>query len=534
MTHLEAPPFKPYITSKLMPIHKQNSRPFRKAKRRNLSTQHTAGFGLTEVVLSVAAGSLLITGGVVAMRSLSSSMQASGQISGLRGSAMSGLRQLRSETQRSLHLMVPGGTAQEGQSFTDLNHPDYSDALSECQSLSQQAQGVFNPMFGMRMAELDTPVVYGLGMSSNGKNYALLRCGPVLSGDGRYETESVILSPIMENIGVTPCDADNCATSQSLREVVAGLDNNLQASNQSPLRSFPEPALAIETDSMRKLLKLKDPTAAGDPIEFSFLQPPGSRRDLRVDLNFTAYARADKINRIENNVDLSDTGLSGCSAEGDCSFYGIPVTSDKVQLVVDGSGSMSTCIAWGSTYGNKRRIFYNGRRYYRTRKTCLLTRMESLQNELRALLESLSETTTISLQSFSSPGYLNHRSWNGGAMTPLTPANRSSALNFVNSLSAGKPNRWGGTRPWNSLDRAFLNTDSNTLFFMTDGDPNNDRNGGNWGSSDYQPTADTYISMNNQRDSKLSVNTVSVGQPSQWLELTSGGANGIYKIIDDN
>ena len=40
--------------------------------------------------------------------------------------------------------------------------------------------------------------------------------------------------------------------------------------------------------------------------------------------------------------------------------------------------------------------------------------------------------------------------------------------------------------------------------------------------------------MNNSRDPKLGVNTVSVGQTSQWLEFLSGGANGIYKVIDDN
>ena len=516
------------------PIHNQPSRQIAQAMKRLKQGKFSAGFNLTEVALSVAAGSLLITGGVVAMRSLSSSMQASGQISGLRGSAMTGLRQLRSETQRSLHLMVKGGTAQEGQSFTDLDHADYSDALQECQSLSSQRQGVFNPIFGMRMAELDTPVVYGLGMASNGKNYALLRCGPILSGDGRYETENVILSPIMENVGVTPCLEGNCPAPESLKPVVAGLNTSLESSNQSALRVFPEPALAIETDSMRKLLKIKDPTAAGDSVEFSFLQPPGSRRDLRVDLNFTAYARADKINRTEDSIDLADTGLSGCSKEGDCTFFGIPVTSDKVQLIVDGSGSMSTCIAWGSTYGDQRRIFYNGRRYFRTRRTCLLTRMESLQNELRALLGSLANNTTVSLQSFSSPGYLNHRSWNGGAMAPLTDANRADALEFVNSLSNGKPTRWGGTRPWDSLDTAFGNANATSIFLMTDGDPNQDRNGGNWTSADYQPTADAYVAMNNSRDPKLSVNTVSVGQPSQWMELLSGGASGIYKVIDDN
>ena len=518
-----------------MPSQNQTSRHIAQAMKKLQRQDYSAGFGLTEVALAVAAGSLLITGGVIAMRSLSSSMQASGQVSGLRGSAMTGLRQLRSETQRSLHMMVLGGTAKENQSFTDLNHEDYSEALQECQSLSSAEQGVFNPMFGMRMAELDTPVIYGLGMASSGKNYALLRCGPALSGDGRYETEKVILSPIMENVGVTPCLDGQCPAADSLKEVVAGLDNSLESSNQSKLRVFPEPALAIETDEVRKLLKLKDPTAAGDSVEFSFLQPPGSRRDLRVDLNFTAYARADKINRMDDSsVDLADTGLSGCSSEGDCNFFGIPVTSDKVQLVVDGSGSMSTCIAWGSTYGDQRRIYYNGSRYFRTRRTCLLTRMESLQNELRALLESLDEGTTISLRAFSSPGYLNHRSWNGGAMTPLTDDNRSDAISFVNSLSKGKPTSWGGTRPWDSLDGAFGNSDSNTLFFMTDGDPNKDRNGGSWSSADYQPTADAYIAMNNSRDPKLGVNTVSVGQTSQWLEFLSGGANGIYKVIDDN
>ena len=113
--------------------------------------------------------------------------------------------------------MVLGGTAKR-QSFTDLNHEGYSESLQDCQSLSSTEQGVFNPMFGMRMAELDTPVVYGLGMASSGKNYALLRCGPALSGDGRYETEKVILSPIMENVGVTPCLDGQCPAADSLKE----------------------------------------------------------------------------------------------------------------------------------------------------------------------------------------------------------------------------------------------------------------------------------------------------------------------------
>ena len=56
---------------------------------------------------------------------------------------------------------------------------------------------------GMQMAELQTPIIYGLGLGK-AQNYALLRCGPALSGDGRYEKEDVILSKILDGIGVTP------------------------------------------------------------------------------------------------------------------------------------------------------------------------------------------------------------------------------------------------------------------------------------------------------------------------------------------
>ena len=501
---------------------------------RNRQKRFQAGFGLTEVVLSVAAGSLLITGGAVAMRTVSSSMNASSQVTGLRGSATTGLRLLRAETQRSLHLMVNGGQAQQDQSFTDLNNPEYSEALQECQSISSDQQEVFNPLMGMQMAELQTPIIYGLGLGTSGKNYALLRCGPALSGDGRYEKEDVILSKILDGIGVTPCPDNNCPPVTDLREVIASMDNSLNQANQSKIRSFPEPSFAIETDQVRKLLKLIDPTDQSDTIDFSFLQPPGGRRDLRVDLNFTAYARADKINRTDSTstINLEETGLSGCDDETGCTFFGIPVKSDTVQLIVDGSGSMNRCIAWGSTRGVKKRSYFNGFGHSKTRQTCLLTRMESLQNELRGLLNSLSPSTKISLQSFSSPDSLNHRQWRNGEMVELTEENRKSAITFVNSLSNGNPWHWGATRPWEALNKAFSNAEANTIFFMTDGDPTQDRNGGNWSNSDYEPTANAYITMNRNRDSELSVNTVSVGQDSSWLELLSNGASGTYKVIN--
>ena len=52
-----------------------------------------------------------------------------------------------------------------------------------------------------------------------------------------------------------------------------------------------------------------------------------------------------------------------------------------------------TLHAWGGTYGGYTIEPSSGNRYMQTRKICNLTRMESLQNELRALINSLSADT---------------------------------------------------------------------------------------------------------------------------------------------
>ena len=115
-------------------------------------------------------------------------------------------------------------------------------------------------------------------------------------------------------------------------------------------------------------------------------------------------------------------------------------------------------------------------------------------------------------------------------MQELSPDNRQKAIDFVNSLSSGSVTKWGGTRPWSALDRAFENNDATAIFFMTDGDPNYDRNGGYWSSYDFEPTASYYINKKISRPNKLNANTVSVGQKSEWLKLMSDGTDGIKQI----
>jgi hypothetical protein len=318
------------------------------------------------------------------------------------------------------------------------------------------------------------------------------------------------------------------------------VDTSLNTNNRSKPSSFLQPALAIQTDSIRKMLKLVDPTDPTDSVNYSFLQLPGGTSDATVNLDMMAYARADKVARDDAYYDVMNgdststgqpTSLSGCTGSI-CSFYGIPVTSDAIQLIVDGSGSMSSCITWGSATNSTSRVYYDGSSYTSSKRNCLVTRMESLQNELRNLLMSLPSTARISLQAFSSAGYLNHRTWNNGNMAELNDANRASALAFVNSLSSGDVKRWGGTSPWLTLDKAFANSSAKSIYFMTDGDPNNDRNGNSWSSADFQPTATTYLGINNGRSIKLIVNTVSIGQDSPWLKLISDSASGTYKMVD--
>ena len=507
----------------------------------------TNGFTLTEALVAAVTTMVVAGGAAVGMRGLNSAIRESSDLSGLRSNATTGTRLLRSEVQRSLHLMVQGGTHAAQREYTDLNnpdHPEYKTALNTCAAL--EPNSVFNPFFGMKMAELDTPVIYGLGVAKNGMNYALIRCGPPLRADGRYETETAIRSTVLEGIGSIPCNsetkrcdgpADKQGLQLSIAQIAAGLDTTLNANNSSGMRSYLEPAIAIQTDNHRKLLKIIDPTEESDAIQHSYLHNPGAKGGRYVDLDLIAYARADKVSR----TDAFYAVRSGASDEADtisrcvgsnCSFYGIPVDSDSVQLVVDGSGSMSACIAWGNTRASRSRVFFNGRRYFRTRRTCLATRMESLQSELRNLLNSLPATTKLSLQAFSSPGHLNHRNWEQGELLALTPTNRNSALEFVNSLSNGTVTRWGGTHPWDALNRAFNNDAANSIYFLTDGQPNHDPNGGHWNSRDYNKTANRYLNMNNRRSNQLAVNTISIGLHSPWMEMMSNSGSGSYKLVD--
>tara|TARA_B100002051_G_C16742761_1_gene645370 strand:+ start:1788 stop:3287 length:1500 start_codon:yes stop_codon:yes gene_type:complete len=487
---------------------------------------------MTELVVSLGAGTLLIVGTGVALQSTQGLIKQSEGKTTLRQNTTNGLRLMRSEIERSMHLVMNRSEAiKPAMAHTNMSDPIYSRVLNQCQNLSTRP---FKPIFGTKMIELTEPVIYGMTTARSGRGYSLMRCGAPLTIDGRYqETQDLFLSPVLENIGVIQCpkqlrDAKQCPESQPLEDVLNGLNYTFTA-GKTPERTIQQPALRIETDENSKLVKFIDPTSEDDKIISSFVQNVGSGEKSKstVATYFAAFARADK--RINNNGDDGSGGvLSGAFFKN--------ITSKRLRFVVDGSGSMSACVMWGEGYGT-RRTYYDPNRgnYISTSRNCAFTRMEAMQGELTSILTDLSGDTKIGLEAFSTSGRANNKSWQPSAQRLVTisqPGMRESAISFVNTLDDPYPTYWGGTKPWNAIQTAFDDDEVDTLYLLSDGQPNKDRNGGRWTTSDYGKTAEYYADQNRDRSISLKVNTTSLGLSSPWMEQLSNLTAGEYNQID--
>lgn len=495
------------------------------------------GFGMAEAVISLGASAVLVSASAAALSTTGSIVTHTGEKTSLRQNASGGLRLLGSEVQRGLHLLISTKDTPKAElAHTDLNNQQYLSSIQECKAL----KSTFRPAFGIRMAELDKPVLYGLSTSARGNGYALERCGAPLTMDGRYgEVAETYIAPILQDIGVMPCQGnpDTCdspvnpdGTEKSLNEIVKQLDLDFAVidnhGERTPARVTKEPAFAIETDSARKLIKIVSPSLQEEQKP-SYLEIKNGLRNVgRHDLHFAMYARASKIEDTSSNEQGSL--LNGAFFRN--------ISSNRVRFLLDGSGSMSACILWGSGRG-QRRTYWNGNRYISTRKICALTRMESLQNELVMIINGLPEGTKINIESFSSRGYLNHRSWKpalDGLVSLDDTETRQSAISFVNSLNDGTVTRWGGTIPWDGLDAAFKDSETDTLYFLSDGEPNTDPQGRQWTNNEFSSTVNYYISKNNQRSRKITINTTALGLNSNWMEDLANQSTGDYLMIDKN
>ena len=111
-------------------------------------TGQSKGFTLTEAMVAAVTTTVVASGAAMGMRGLNSAIKESGDLSGLRSNALTGTRLLRSEVQRSLHLIVKGGTHSAEREYTNLEnttHPEYKTAVDTC--LALQPNNVFNPFF---------------------------------------------------------------------------------------------------------------------------------------------------------------------------------------------------------------------------------------------------------------------------------------------------------------------------------------------------------------------------------------------------
>ena len=507
--------------------------------------------GMSELVITAGVGTLLIMASGLALQSTGTLIKQSEDKTTLRQNSTNGLRLMRSEVERSMHLVINKTEAfTEEQAHINLSDSRYTSLLDECNQLAGARP--FKPLFGVKMVELNKPVLYGMSLRSGG--YTIERCGAPLDPDGKYnETANVFLSRVLEDIGAIPCrkeselnEGESLATvceedGPTRAEILNSTDFTFTA-GKTPSRTERQPGLRIETDTNYKLVKFIDPTETGegqneDTITESFINKlgVGDKQVTYQPLYFTAFARADK--RVDNFGEGDQGGpLNGAFFQN--------IASSNVRFVLDGSGSMSACVMWGDGYGAWR-TFYdpNKKRYRDTRKICALTRMEALISEMTMILKQLPDNTHIGIAAFSSGSYQNNKEWaesSDGLVRLGDAGKRDSALAFVNSLDAGKVSRWGGTDPWLSIENVFNDKQTDTLYLLTDGEPDQDPDGGDWKNNDHEPTAIKYAEFNNNRsyggkDQPLIVNTTSVDLKSNWLMKLSELTRGTYlEVGKDN
>ncbi|MFL0788899.1 MAG: hypothetical protein AB8E87_01590 [Prochlorococcus sp.] len=204
---------------------------------------------------------------------------------------------------------------------------------------------------------------------------------------------------------------------------------------------------------------------------------------------------------------------------------------------------MSACMEWRRDQDGNIERGDNERKFYTppgdperiniftlTNAICNETRMERLQLDLITLLDELPDNTMISIEAFSSPDYENNRRWfvsRNNLVRIGDGNNRQRAKDFINSLNDGNPGSWGGTIPWQGLQRAFNDAETDTLYFLSDGLPTEDRHGGQeWASQNYTPAATYFSALNANRATPLKVNTTAVGVNAPWMTQLSEATSG--------
>ena len=533
----------------------------------------TKGFSLSETLIALAAGTLVIGGGATALQSMQTLIQNNGDKTAQRQNIANGVRLMRSEIERSLHTLVSGTPPNEELAYTDLGQ--YTEAIDFCRKKSlEENEGSFIPLFGLKMADVTgQPVIYGLSEGSSSRTFSVKRCGTQLGLDGRYDnSKDPFVASVIDGVGMMPCinydtkegkcldKAPEIPEQDDIKpgEITATDILNYLAEdpgknyyfdvnneNKTAARSYLEPAFRFATDENRKLIRVISPMDCDDSdpnqvcVDSTTINVSGSSESGSQEaLTLTAYARADKR--------LVTSDESASTLGGD---WFRDVNSKHVRFLVDGSGSMSACMAWSYKangeleMGDTSRIFhtpkddplYDNSSYESSRAICHETRMERLQSELTELLLQLPGDTKISLEVFSTSGGENNRQWErsaNGLVSLGDGDNRDSALAFVQSLDDPVAYTWGGTDPWAGLQRSFDDFEADSLYFLSDGLPTERLSISDGSDASYYNnyiTASSYFSSQNaNREKPLTVHSTAVKLNSEWMKELSDQTSGNY------
>ncbi len=445
------------------------------------------GFTLPEFMMAILAGSLLITGSGVALRSMSGVISHSAEKANARQNSVNGIKLLRSEVERSMNLLVFGETPSHLPDSDLANHvsnlegtitPD-DGIVSYCENEATKQGRFFKAVFGIKMVELANPIVYGLSTNysrtygGDSYGYALVRCGVPLDINGQYDKDaSPYISLVLDDIAPLSClkNEDKCESLKTIdeatkeermklkAEILADLNVDFMPTDDSssepdaftPYRTFQEPAIRFKTDHNRKVLAFQDPALSTDDedpdnlVDMSFIATRNSNQKIYM----TAFARADKR--------LVRKNLDGLTLNG---VYFNAKIGNTVRFVVDASGSMRECM-----------ITTNG--------VCKKTRMASVKNELVQILTDLKNIapyTKVGISFFSHREGRNHMVWtygdgDSGNDNQLVVIGREGALADAEMLIESiQPQGW--TEPWDGMDNAFADPETTTVFLLSDGEP---------------------------------------------------------------
>ena len=117
--------------------------------------------GMSELVIAAGVGTVLIMASGVALQSTGTLINQSQQKTTLRQNSTNGLRLMRSEVERSMHLVInKSETFTDDQAHINLSDSRYTSLINDCKALAVNRP--FKPLFGVKMIELNQPVLYGM------------------------------------------------------------------------------------------------------------------------------------------------------------------------------------------------------------------------------------------------------------------------------------------------------------------------------------------------------------------------------------